>query len=142
MSECVTDHRQRLARESQLPSHQHHQRKAEEQKDQTAETVLNADHLVIGRENICSPPTELMILVGGGVMVRIVKRFERSGSVHFRIKLSFQYPEPNRACKARNSEKFESENVDLDYDDGACWRRASRSSSRSIIRSRLPPINR
>src|ERR1017187_1437195 len=109
MSECVTDHRQRLARESQLPSHQHHQRKAEEQKDQTAETVLNADHLVIGRENICSPPTELMLLVGGGAMVRIVMRFERSGCVHFRRKLSFQYPEPNRACKARNSEKFESE---------------------------------
>src|SRR5580700_4133978 len=107
MSERVSDHRQGLARKSQLPSHQHHQRKTEKQKGQPAETVLNADHLVIGRENVCSPPTELMMLVGVVVLVRIVMRFERSGSVHFRRKLSFQYPEANHACKARNSEKFE-----------------------------------
>jgi hypothetical protein len=71
-----------------------------------------------------------MLLVGGGAMVRIVMRFERSGCVHFRRKLSFQYPEPNRACKARNSEKFESENVDLDYNDGGVrLMRACRSIS-------------
>jgi hypothetical protein len=64
---------------------------------------LDADDLVIGGENVFSPPSELMMFVPGVVRVRIVMRFERSGSVHFRRKLLFQYREANPHCKARNS---------------------------------------
>jgi hypothetical protein len=73
-----------------LPAHQHHQAKAKEQKDQAAEPVLNADYLMIGGKNVFSPPPQLVMLVAGVVRVWIVMSFERSGSVHFRRKLSVQ----------------------------------------------------
>jgi len=38
-----------------LPAHHHHQAKAEEQKEQTADAVLDADHFVIGGENVLPP---------------------------------------------------------------------------------------
>ena len=54
MAEGISDQRQWLARISQLPAHHHHQAKAEEQKEQAADAVLNTDHLVIGGENVTS----------------------------------------------------------------------------------------
>ena len=50
--ESVADHRQRLARIRQLPAHQHHQAKAEEEENQSGDAVLDADHLMIGREDV------------------------------------------------------------------------------------------
>src|SRR6266568_9481237 len=104
MREKFANHRQRLAWIGQLPPHQHHQGKAEEEEDQPGESVLDADHLVIGGENIFSPPPELVMLAcrAGAMRRRVLAfvfmsilavRFERSGSVHFRRKLSFQYLE-------------------------------------------------
>src|SRR5436190_6419729 len=100
MREKFTDQRQRLAGISQLEAHQHHQAKAEEQERETAQTVLNADHFVVGGKNIFSPPPELVVLVFASVCVWIVMRFDRSRGIHFRRKLSFQYLEGSPVCKA------------------------------------------
>ena len=53
----MPDQRQRLTGISQLPPHQHHQRKTEEQKDQATDAVLDSDDLVVGREDIFAPKT-------------------------------------------------------------------------------------
>ena len=55
MAEGISNQGQRLTRISQLPAHHHHQAKAEEQKEQAADAVLNTDHLVIGGENVLPP---------------------------------------------------------------------------------------
>src|SRR6266487_4812724 len=99
MREKFPDHRQRLARISQLPAHQHHQAEAEEQERETAKTVLNPDHFVVCGENIFAPPTKLMVFMFGSVRVRIVMRFDRSRRIHFRRKLSFQYLKGSAVCK-------------------------------------------
>ena len=84
-----TDDRQRLTGIGQLPAHQHHQGKAKKQKDQATNSVLNADHLVIGGEDVFSPKTELVVLMFVPCFVMMfVVRFERSGSVHFEKKVS------------------------------------------------------
>ncbi len=84
--EHVADHRQRLARIRQLPAHQHHQTKAEEQEDQPADPVLDADHLVIGRDDVLPPERKFVVIVPGIVLMRIVvgvrMRSEIRGSVH------------------------------------------------------------
>ena len=67
MREKFADHWQRLAGISQLPAHQHHQAKAKEQEGETAKTVLNPDHFVIGGEDIFAPPTKLVMFVFGRV---------------------------------------------------------------------------
>ena len=79
MAESVADHRQRLARIGQLPAHQHHERKAEEQKDQPGDAVLDADHLVIGRENVLPPKTKLVMIVPMLVLV-VVMGFRANAS--------------------------------------------------------------
>jgi len=89
MREKFTDQRQRLARISQLEAHQHHQAKAEEQERETAQTVLNSDHLMVGGENVFSPPPELVMLMSSVMPVRFVMGFNRSGSVHFGKKLRY-----------------------------------------------------
>src|SRR5437764_11274134 len=97
MREELPNHWQCLAGIGQLPPHQHHQGKPEEEEDQPGESVLDADHLVIGGENIFSPPPELVMLTCRAGAVRrwvlIVMRFDRSGSVHFRRRLPPQYLE-------------------------------------------------
>src|SRR6267378_1488544 len=100
MRQKFTDQRQRLAGISQLEAHQHHQAKAEEQERETAQTVLNPDHFVVGGKNIFSPPPELVVLVFASVCVWIVMRFDRSRRIHFRRKLSLQYLEGSSVCKA------------------------------------------
>jgi hypothetical protein len=45
---------------------------------------LDTDYLVVGGENIFSPPSELVMLVFAFVLMSILTvRFEGSGSVHF-----------------------------------------------------------
>jgi hypothetical protein len=100
MREKFADHRQRLPRVSQLPAHQHHQAKAKEQEGETTKTVLNPDHLMVGGENIFAPPTKLVVFMFARVRVWVVMRFDRSGRIHFRRKLSFQYLEGSAVCKA------------------------------------------
>src|SRR6266513_3014346 len=78
----LPNYRQGLAGVGQLPTHDHHQAKAEEEKNETAKSVLDTDDFVVGRENVLTPPTELVMFVFPGVGVRIVMGFERSGSVH------------------------------------------------------------
>ncbi len=83
----ISDHWQRLARIGQLPAHQHHERKTEEKKDQSADPVLDPDHLVIGRDDVLSPERKFVVIVPGIVMrvvfgVRV--RSEARRSVHMR----------------------------------------------------------
>src|ERR1700704_5044240 len=101
--ENPSDARHRLPRIGELPAHQHHQIESEKQKDEAADPVLNADHLVIGGENVSAPPTELVMLVIGVVVVGIVMGFDGSGSVHFEKKLPCQYRKRNAHCKAQKS---------------------------------------
>src|SRR6266568_9382901 len=63
---------------------EHHQAEPEEEEHQTAESVLDPDHFMVGGENIFSPPPQLVVFVLGGVCVWIVMGVDRSGSVHFR----------------------------------------------------------
>src|SRR5439155_18284814 len=51
-----------LIRISQLPSHQRHEQIAEKQEAQSGETILKADHLVVGGENIFPPEANLMMI--------------------------------------------------------------------------------
>src|SRR5438046_9713753 len=81
MRDPFADDRQCLARIGQLPPHQHHQGKTEEEEDQPGESILDADHLVVGGENIFSPPPELVMLMVGLVLMWMGMRFDRSGSV-------------------------------------------------------------
>ena len=79
MAKGVPDNRQRLARIRQLPAHQHHERETEEEKNQPADPVLDADDLVIGRENVFPPEAELVVLVPGrGDVDRVGVEWEAS----------------------------------------------------------------
>src|SRR5437773_446461 len=98
------DHRQRLAGISQLPAHQHHQAKPEEQKCQAAEAILNSDHFVVGGKNVFTPPSELVMLVRRVVRVRFVMGVNGSRSVHFRRKLRWLISEEKPSLQ---SEKFQ-----------------------------------
>src|SRR5437773_326115 len=115
MRKKLPDHWQFLARIGQLPSHQHHQGKTEEQKKQPGESVLDTDHFVVGGKNILPPPPKLvMFTCRAGAVRRRVLAFvrvwivmsrccgKRSGSVHLGEKLLFQYLERLAICKARN----------------------------------------
>ena len=53
--------RHRLARVGDLPAHDHHQAKPEEQETQGGDAVLNADDLVVGGEDIGAPETRLFV---------------------------------------------------------------------------------
>ena len=55
MAEGIPDQRQGLSRISQLPAHQHHQAKAEEQKEQAADAVLDTNDFVVSGENVLPP---------------------------------------------------------------------------------------
>ena len=54
--------RQRGARVGELPAHQHHQREAEEEEQQAGDGVLDADDLVVGREDVLAPEAELLVM--------------------------------------------------------------------------------
>ena len=56
-----------LAGIGELPAHQHHQREAEEQEQQARDRVLDADYLVVDREDVLAPEAQLLVVgfVGG-----------------------------------------------------------------------------
>ena len=62
LAEERADQRQRGARVGELPAHEHHQRKAEEQEQEAGDGVLDADDLVIGREDVLAPEAELLVM--------------------------------------------------------------------------------
>ena len=62
LAEELADERQRGARVGELPAHQHHQREAEEQEQQAGDGVLDADDLVVGREDVLAPEAELLVM--------------------------------------------------------------------------------
>ena len=47
VSQPLTDQRDRFTRVGNLPTHQHHERKSEQQKEQSGDGVLDADHFVV-----------------------------------------------------------------------------------------------
>src|SRR4029077_17759722 len=104
MWQPFADHRQRLAGIRQLPAHQHHQAESKEEEHQPAEAILNSDHFVVGRKNIFSPPSELVMLVCCVVCVRMVMGVNGSRNVHFRRKLRWLISEEKPSLQ---SEKFQ-----------------------------------
>src|SRR5256885_12919865 len=94
-----SNHRRHFARIGQLPAHQHHQAKTKEEKNESADSVLNSDHFVVGRKYVFPPETELGVLVFGVVGVRVVMRLESGRSVHSKKKLASQYSEGKSHCK-------------------------------------------
>ena len=72
MAESVPDHRQGRSWIGQLPAHHHHQGKAEEQKDQPADAVPDADNFVVGGENVFPPKTEFVMFVFVPMLVLVV----------------------------------------------------------------------
>ena len=59
---------QRLAGKGELPAHEQHEAEAEEEKEEPAEHVLDADRLVVSGEDVGAPETELVVLVAVIVM--------------------------------------------------------------------------
>src|SRR5439155_9182207 len=103
MAEGISDNGQRLARISQLPAHHHHQAKAEEQKEQTADAVLDADHLVIGGENVFTDEAELVVFVSVFVGMVGFGRSVRMGSgVHAKKNLPHQLLKDKARLQSRN----------------------------------------
>ena len=65
----MTDNGNRLSRMRDLPAHHAHQAEPEQQEGERGDGVLDADDLVINRENITAPePGLLMVRVGRCVM--------------------------------------------------------------------------
>ena len=62
LAEERANQRQRGARVGELPAHEHHQRKAEEEEQEAGDGVLDADDLVIGREDVLAPEAELFVM--------------------------------------------------------------------------------
>ena len=50
----------------QLPPHEHHQREAEQEEEKAGDRVLDADHLVVEREDVLPPEPEVLVV---GVLV-------------------------------------------------------------------------
>jgi hypothetical protein len=57
-----TYHRHRHARVGDLPAHHHHQGESEQEEEQCGDAILNADDLVIGREDVCPPEARLLVV--------------------------------------------------------------------------------
>ena len=62
LAEEAADQRQRGARVGELPAHEHHQRKAEEEEQHAGDGVLDADDLVVGGEDVLAPEAELLVM--------------------------------------------------------------------------------
>src|SRR5436190_6781637 len=103
MREKFADHWQRLAGISQLPAHQHHQAKTKKQEGETTKTVLNADHLMVGGENIFTPPTKLVVFMFASVRVWVVMRFDRSRRIHFQEKIIISISRGKPGLQSRKS---------------------------------------
>ena len=79
------------ARIGQLPPHQHHQREAEQQEQQAGDRVLDADDLVILREDVLPPEPELFMRVIVRMPVRVAVPLEGRHLVQRRL-LPFRNP--------------------------------------------------
>ena len=62
IAEELAEQRQRGARVGELPAHEHHQRKAEEEEQEAGDGVLDADDLVIGGKDVLAPEAELLVM--------------------------------------------------------------------------------
>jgi hypothetical protein len=62
LAEDPAEQRQRGARVGELPAHEHHQRKAEEEEQQAGDGVLDADDLVVDGENVLAQEAELFVM--------------------------------------------------------------------------------
>ncbi len=62
LAEEPAEQRQRGARVGELPAHEHHQRKAEEEEQQAGDGVLDADDLVVGGEDVLAPEPERLVM--------------------------------------------------------------------------------
>ena len=87
----------------QLPAHQHHQGETEEQKNQAAEAVLDADDLVIGRENVFSPEPELVMLVFAGVVSADRDAFRQKQKNPFQEKVIISISRGKRGLQSRKT---------------------------------------
>ena len=54
--------RQRGARVGEVPAHEHHQPEPEEQEQKAGDGVLDADDLVVRREDVLTPEAELFVV--------------------------------------------------------------------------------
>jgi hypothetical protein len=61
-AEQPAQERQRAARVGQLIAQEHDEREAEEQEQQTRDGVLDADHLVVHREDVGAPEAERLVM--------------------------------------------------------------------------------
>jgi len=55
-----------------LPAHQQHQEKSEQQETQRGESVLDANDLMVGGENVFAPETRIKMLMMAVIAVVIV----------------------------------------------------------------------
>jgi len=53
------------------PAHDHHQEETEQQEQQATDAILDADHLVVGREDVFVNPGRLVMSVVVSVVVRV-----------------------------------------------------------------------
>ena len=92
----TADERNRAARIGQLITHQHHQAETEEEEQEAGDGVLDADHLVIDREDVLPPEAELL--------VRLVVSMSMSDVPNGRCVVHFclsRGPVPRSACVER-----------------------------------------
>src|ERR1700722_5997070 len=64
----------RLPRKGELPAHEQHQTETEEEEGKAAPKILDADDLVVGRENVAPPKAEFVMIVRVIVMGRVAMR--------------------------------------------------------------------
>src|SRR2546423_14786004 len=91
----VPDQGDVLAWIRELPAHQHHEGKAEEEKNQAADSVLDADHFVVGRDDVFPPERQLVMLVPVLVMVGGMLGACRAGAWRRRM---FRFGGEARGC--------------------------------------------
>ncbi len=60
VSKNAANNGERLVRKRQLPPHQEHHAKAEQQEEHGSDRVLKTDHFMIGGKNILSPETHFV----------------------------------------------------------------------------------
>jgi hypothetical protein len=65
----TANHRHGHPRVGQLPPHDQHQQKTEEEEKQPGDAVLHTDHLVIGRKNPLLPEAGLVVVIVGMMIV-------------------------------------------------------------------------
>ena len=69
----------------ELPAHEQHEAEAEEEKGQPGEAVLDADRLVVGGEDVLTPPAELVMIVMVRVVPVVVRVVVATGRVRFNV---------------------------------------------------------